>query len=422
MFRKLFRLILAILTGIKMAFIEMKAHKMRSILSMLGVLLGTASLTAMLTLIGGIDTFLTKKMSRWIGSVWFMELRDPPDSTRISFARSPGLRLSDGNYLEENSKYVKNVPASIIRDGAIAFANGYDRGMVRGVDKSAWELDTEEISIRYGRNLTNEEYVSGVKSCLISWQFAERAVRRLKTDDTAGLIGRKVTFRNIQFSIVGIYFPKQEKDPPWHLRRGMVIPIKTMQKYITGHDPNPGNLQVEVVDPRYVKEQAQAISVLMKSKHRGVEDFEYRTAERLDQVKGMLKNVSLLMAIISIMSLSVGGLSIMNVMLSSIAERIREIGIRKALGAKNVQIFVQFVAETVTLSCIGGLCGMIFGLIPLMFKEQIMASTDGAIEPTILPIHALYTLCIIAGIGVLFGLYPAIKAMKMNPIDALRYE
>ncbi len=95
---------------------------------------------------------------------------------------------------------------------------------------------------------------------------------------------------------------------------------------------------------------------------------------------------------------------------------------RKSLGANSVQIFIQFIAETITLSFTGGILGFILGLSPLLFKDAILQSTEGSIEPTILPAHIIFTFVLITALGIVFGLYPAIKASKMNPIDALRYE
>ncbi len=128
------------------------------------------------------------------------------------------------------------------------------------------------------------------------------------------------------------------------------------------------------------------------------------------------------MGLISVISLLVGGLSIMNVMLSSISERIKEIGIRKSLGATSIDIFVQFLTESLTLCVIGGAAGSLVGILPVFFKESVKASTQGAVEPTIYIAHFMYVFIIIVGLGVIFGLYPAFKASRMDPIDALRYE
>ncbi len=103
-------LIRSVLVGISMSFIEMKSHKTRSVLSIIGVLIGVATLCANLTLIGGIDHFINDKMSKWVGSIWFPEKMDPTEQDVLTWSRSPGMRLSDANYLRQNSKYVKETP------------------------------------------------------------------------------------------------------------------------------------------------------------------------------------------------------------------------------------------------------------------------------------------------------------------------
>jgi putative ABC transport system permease protein len=180
---------------------------------------------------------------------------------------------------------------------------------------------------------------------------------------------------------------------------------------------------VVVTDAQRFDEQTGRIARLLTGLHRGVTDFEYHGAEWADNMKRMMNNIQLIMGLLAGVSLLVGGLGIMNVMLSSISERIKEIGVRKALGARRAQIFIQFLAETTTLSCTGGAIGGLLGLAPkVFFGEAIKKSTQGVMMPTILPEHALIVLLTIVLVGVVFGLYPAVKASRMDPVDALRYE
>ncbi len=413
----------ALVVGIRMALVEMNAHKLRSMLSLLGVSLGVASLVAMLTLIGGIDVFLNEKMSEWMGTVWFSE-EDPNEDQESAWSRSPGLRFSDGAYLVGESSDAAAHKKSI-RDWDPVFVHGVrDRGRVEGLDQSAFEPDREHIRIAQGRWFSQKEYERGNRVAILSWDMAERIVTKMRSlgrRDTT-LIGKWVRYEREKFRIVGIYEPVDPDFRPWHLRRRIAIPLRAVMTYVTGMDPDPGRLEMTVSDVDSVVEQAQRIARVLQARHRGVRDFEYRTADWLEEMSSMLGNVSLLMSIVATVSLLVGGLSIMNVMLSSVSERIYEIGIRKALGARNSWIFVQFIAETTTLSFAGGCVGIFLGMTPVLFSEPIKKATDGVIDPTVLPAHVAYVFAVLTVIGIVFGLYPAIRATRLNPTEALRYE
>jgi putative ABC transport system permease protein len=415
-------LIRSIIAGFRMAVIEMSTHILRSILSVIGVMLGVASLMIMLTLIGGIDVYLNVKMVKWVGAVWFWKKAEPTAEEKISWSRSRGLRLSDADYLKDNSVLVKDVPLVVTRHIDIPFKNESVLCVVRGVNYQSLVLDTDAIAIAKGRFIGSDDFLMGSRNCAISEEVAQNVVKKYSLNSIDAVIGKVITVRNVQLTIVGYYAFKNENYQPWQLKKGIMIPLRTMVDRISGSDPDPGVVQVQLNTADNVKGNAQKVATTLIEKHRGVEDFEYRTAEWLDEITSMLNNVSMLMGIISMLSLSAGGLSIMNVMLSSISERIREIGTRKALGADNYQVFVQFITETVTLSITGGIFGVVLGSAPLLFKEAIYRSTDGVIEPTILLSHLIFIVSLIIAIGVLFGLYPAIKACRMNPVEALRYE
>lgn len=418
------RFLQSIGVGIRMSFVEMGSHKLRSSLSVIGVMLGVASLVAMLTLIAGVDVFLNQKMGRWAGSVWFVNRRDATPQEKLSWSRSPSLRFSDGEFLEAGNSHVKHFYRIIERGRTISIAGQNSRVRLRGMDRLSMMEDLEAMRITEGHLLTDDDFSSGTPVCLVGWELAERIRKqmRLSRETDTTLVGKRCTIGNTMITIAGIFAPVDPDNNPWHLRRSILMPLTAMQRLITGYDPDPGSVQIQVTDAKKLKTFLAGISPLLVARHRGVEDFDTRMADWLEEVSGMLNNAALLMGIVSVISLLVGGLSIMNVMLSSISERIHEIGVRKALGAKGLQIFIQFTAETITLSGAGGLFGMVLGMTPLLFKEAISRSTDGAIEPTLFLAHLFGVFGIIVTVGVIFGLYPAIKAARMNPVDALRYE
>jgi putative ABC transport system permease protein len=415
----------SIRVGMNTAFIEMGQHKLRSSLSILGVLLGVAALVAMLSLIGGIEVFLNDKMGRWAGAMWIWEEHHPSDEELMRWSRSPGLRLSDGDHLLADSQRVSQNLAIIERRESVSIAGKHFRRMrLYGTSKDKFLSDSSQITIKEGRYLSDEEYQEGSKVCLISWRVYDELVQHLKRNgrDTTKILDLKVSTKSMQLDIVGVIFPADESFQPWHLRWAIVTPLTTVQKYVTGADPNPGHLNIVLSDAQKYEEYSEALVRRLTARHRGVEDFEYRGAEWAEELKKMMQNISMVMGIISVVSLLVGGLGIMNVMLSSISERIKEIGIRKALGAQNLQIFIQFLAETTTLSFTGGAIGACLGLLPIVFSDAIKRSSNGAIAPTVLPEHVAFVFAVIVAVGVLFGLYPAVKASRMSPIDALRYE
>jgi putative ABC transport system permease protein len=351
---------------------------------------------------------------------------DVPVKERIAWSRSPGMRLSDADSMETLDGEVREVRRSVDRRGDVLLAGHRSwRTRIRGVTPETYAVDTSTIALDEGRLLNDTDYRSGRRVCLITWGLVDYFAPKLSSGRNGGrvsLVGQSVTYRGVRFEVVGTLKPRDPDFKPWHWERVVVVPLNTMLRDISGPNPDPGFYSVVVTDASRFDEQAARIARFLSGVHRGVTDFEWHGADWAENMQRMMQNIQRIMGVISIVSLLVGGLGIMNVMLSSISERIKEIGVRKALGARNAQIFIQFLAETTTLSCTGGVVGALVGMIPMFFGEAIKKSTQGVIMPTILPLHALIVLCTIVGVGVVFGLYPALKASRMDPVDALRYE
>lgn len=418
------KIIQSVIVGMTMSFIEMRSHKLRSVLSMIGVMLGVGALVAMLTLVGGVQVFLNEKMSRWAGSIRFFTIPATEQKEKISWSRSPSLHFFHGDTIASSLPAVRTFYHSLEIEMESVVRGREEEVHVRGVDSVSFNEDMENCLIKEGRDFTDQDYLDGSRVCIISWLVEDRIAEQLRRANVQNryLIGRSFIVKGTPFSIIGVFTAKDTNEAPWYLREGVYVPLRAMQRYITGINPQTRYIRVAVYDPNTMEQNATMISRLLTSLHRGVTDFDFRVAEWLEQIRAMITNASILMTAISFISLLVGGLSIMNVMLSSISERIYEIGIRQALGARRMHIFVQFLAETVTLSLTGGCIGSFLGMIPLFFKEEIKRSTEGAVEPTIFFSHLIFIVVLIVGIGILFGLYPALKASRMNPVEALRYE
>jgi putative ABC transport system permease protein len=286
------------------------------------------------------------------------------------------------------------------------------------IGTTAGMLEVRDCGLSSGRNFTDQDIRNATKVCLLGQTVVENL---FGNDDPVGKI---IRIKKVPFTVVGVMEVKGQSLGGQDQDDVIYIPLTTAQKRITGK-AIPGQVGHIFVKARSTEDLPRAesqINELLRQRHRigpnKEDDFTVRNLTQMLQMAQQFANVmTLLLGAIASISLVVGGIGIMNIMLVSVTERTREIGIRMAVGAKARDIRLQFIIEAMTLSLIGGIAGIILGAI----CSAIISKIAG--WPTVVsPLSVLLAFGFAGLIGIFFGFYPAYKASLLNPIDALRYE
>jgi putative ABC transport system permease protein len=279
-------------------------------------------------------------------------------------------------------------------------------------------LSVREWPVTEGRNLTQSDVEGATKSCLIGLTVAENL---FGSEDPVGKI---VRIKKIPFVVVGILDRKGQSPQGSDQDDIIYVPLKTAQRKLFGSQfPNSvGSVMVQATSEQDLDRAEEQVTSLLNQRHRvgPGHDADF-TVRNLTEILGVAeqssKAMSLLLGAVASISLVVGGIGIMNIMLVSVTERTREIGIRMAIGAKKRDILLQFLTEAVLLTLIGGVLGMILGVAGAKLVSSLFN------WPTLISFQAIAMAFGFSGaVGIFFGFYPARKAASLNPIEALRYE
>lgn len=410
------------LIGFYTSINEIMSHKLRSFLSLIGVMLGVGCLVAMFSIVEGTKNYMKNVLVEVGGLDRISLVRQTPELIdEVMFSRSRGLRFSDLDSLVHAKIGAENSSKFDYRGSSFSFMGIDFRCILWGVNKFNI-LEDRKIYIDEGRIFTTGETESFSNVCIIGDELAEIIREKLKLNPMfdGEIIGKEIRFKEgFVGRIIGVYSKKIMKRR--HYRRGVMFPIKTFEKEISGFNVDQGRITLKIKNINKIAEIKNQINKKVIGLHRGVKDYIFKQNSWIEEFLTMINNFNLVFAIIAFISLTVGGLGIMNVMLSSISERIKEIGVRKALGASATQIFFQFIIESLVLSVLGGAIGLIIGILPVLFANEIESAMDG-VRPSLNSSIMILALLVSAAEGLLFGLYPALKASRMNPIKALHYE
>jgi len=401
----------------KMATISLKINKMRSMLTSLGIIIGVSAVIIMLAVGTGAREKIAKDMES-MGSNLLMVRSASANSggVRMGFGTKPTLTLKDAEAIEKNARGILAVAPYSSESKQLTYGNQNWSTSIGGTTASYLFIRNYEIAS--GRNFVAEDNKNSSKVAIVGNTVATELFGDVDP------INKTMRIGNVPFKIIGLLKTKGQSGMGMDQDDLVFIPITTAQKKVFG-TAFPGTvsmINVKATDSDILDTTQSDITEILKTRHHigksQDNDFEIRNlAEMQETIKSSAKTMSILLGAIASVSLLVGGIGIMNIMLVSVTERTKEIGIRMAIGAKASDIRIQFLIESFLLSIIGGIIGVLFGV-----ACSKCIGTFSTMNIAISGFSIALSLGFSGAIGVIFGYYPAYKASLLNPIDALRYE
>ena len=400
-----------ILDLFKMAIRSLISHKLRTFLTALGIIIGVASVISMISIGEGARQQTLSTISKFGTNIITIKPGNKK-SRHVSTGKVDTLMLKDATFIEKNVPLITGVAAQVYRSAQLKFRNKNTNTTVRGTGKNYRRLANFEM--KKGRYFNQQEINVAKRVCVLG----ATVVKNLFAE--ANPLGETIKVDGKNFMVIGMTEPKGALswfDPDDQI----FIPVSTAQKRVFGmnHIQSIDVQASKIEDLEVIKED---ITQLLRIRHNianGKENDFYvqNSSQWLNSWGDAAKTFTYLLGGIAAISLMVGGIGIMNIMLVSVTERTREIGIRKAIGAKKKEILEQFLIESVLISFLGGGAGVLLGI-----GISEIVSNIGEWETIVSTQSILLAFGFSVGIGIFFGFYPANKAANMNPIEALRYE
>jgi putative ABC transport system permease protein len=403
----------SLFAGIRLALDTVRAHKLRSFLTVLGVIIGTGAVIGVGSIIAGLDGAITNLL-RSFGPNTIIVLKGSMGNQTREERRRPPLTLEQARAIGERSSAIDHVSPFLIP------TNGIHTARYKGVDLFNIQLGgTEEgyaaggTTMRAGRFFSDVENAHHLPVVVIGEDVAKRLLTNLDP------LGKRIDVDGHEFEVIGV-MDRPAASLPGQDDTRVLLPYFTMRKLFPAAREH---MLIVIAYPGMIiqaQDEVRAIlRIARKVPFNAPDTFSITTAEQMiEQFHNVTAMVALVMVILSSIGLLVGGIGVMNIMLVSVTERTREIGVRKAIGARKSDIIVQFLTEAVVLTVIGGVLGLAMG--------WMISRAAGLVFPTLptaVPLWAAATgVGVSVGVGLFFGIWPASRAARLDPVVALRYE
>ena len=396
------------------------ANKMRSFLTVLGIIIGVLSVVAVVSIMQGVFAAFFAEFNALGADTMFVRPNYEMSRSRVDAVKRLKMTYADALAIKEGAPLVKEVAPFVMRGDTIAFRSQRDTTQIIGTTEPYAPINN--LNLESGRFIGPMDVATRRKVCVVGQDILDKLAL------PAQCLGQEIQIGRGTYTIVGVMEKKggsfgQSQDDQ------IFIPLTAATQQYGQDTANTVFILIQIRDPKQTENAVEQISTVLRRTH-GIrfnqqDDFRIFTVEAIKKIIDQFTGIStLVVTAIVCITLIVGGIGIMNIMLVSVTERTREIGIRMAVGAKRAHILYQFLIESVTLSTLGGVMGLFLGiglsnLVVFILRKTVSQTFPDAYVPFWI---ILLSLGFAAMTGAVFGVYPAVKASRLDPIDALRYE
>jgi putative ABC transport system permease protein len=410
---------MSVLGLLRVAMRALAVNKLRSILTMLGIIIGVAAVIVMIAVGAGAQKRVEEQI-RSLGSNLLLILSGTTTSGGVRMGFGSNLTISEDDALAIPREIPETMAAPALRGTAqLIWGNQNWSTVIFGVTPEY--IDVRQWELASGRSFDATDMAGATKVCLVGQTVARQLF------GGADPLGQVIRVRRVPFTVIGVLESKGQSMMGSDQDDLILMPISTARKRVLGasnlaKQRSVGTIWVKVAEGYDMKAAEEQVRSLLRQRHRlqpgQDDDFSLRNLEEVAATQEASSRVlAVLLAAVASVSLVVGGIGIMNIMLVSVTERTREIGLRMAVGARTRDILGQFLVEAVTLSLIGGVAGIAIGV-----ATAVAIAEFAGWRIVLSPESVVLAVAFAFAIGVFFGFYPARKAARLNPVEALRFE